>query len=155
MWLPEGGDREFPLERTWLIVRDICIRVLWARHRHCHRFARIDFKPARPVAGGISIICVPPARRMPGTLVFKTNDRRAASGPGCSAVSRPVLVLHDGTARSRLGTDGPHRSPCVVRCHNMDRGVMTGHGGRNTSVIKRHRSLVLLRSTSDDTLIVH
>ena len=88
-------------------------------------------------------------------VVFKIKDQRAASGPGYSAVSRPVLMVQDGTVCSKLRIDGPHWNLCMVRCHNMDSWVMTRHDGRNTSVIEQHRSLVLLRSTRDDTSIVH
>ena len=64
---------------------------------------------------------------------FKIGDQLGA--PGYCAVSRPVVVSHGGTARSRFGTDGPwwcphggtarsrfgargpRRDVCVVRCH--------------------------------------
>ena len=93
--------------------------VVSAHHKHCHRL-RLQFQTGKPVANRTSFICVPPARRMSCILVFKIKDRRAASGPGYSAISRPVLVLHDGTARSRLRIDGPRRNMCVVRCHKKD-----------------------------------
>ena len=56
---------------------------------------------------------------------FKIGDQLGA--PGYCAVSRPVVVSHGGTARSRFGTDGPWWCP-TVGPHAHDSGLATRVG---------------------------
>ena len=114
-------------------------------------FSAMMYRSIDPLMHGISLHT--PQRSIDACRTPGVQDRGSTGRPGTGSTARGGAPRWDRTLTIR---DWRPASGCVCGTVSQEGFMlMARRGARNTGVIKQHRSLVLLRSTCDDTRVDH